>query len=278
MNMDQSKLHRLEKEVVDLQKKDAGAAAKIADKNKRANTAMAAASRSSNTTTVQSKLRESERYLKEVESGHNDRARLAADISRKSEEVARLRKRIADSEMKAFNDRQKKEQRLAKEQDRRLKALEKREPQPAGAPATQYREHDVFISHAWEDKDGFVRELAEKCHEAGVDAWYDETAVEWGQSLRQAIDRGLANAYFGVVILSENFFKKEWTNYELDGLLQKESSGSGAVLPIWYKVTKDEVEQFSPSLANRLALNTAVVNIDEIVAELKIRVVEAKPI
>ncbi|GAB5347816.1 hypothetical protein TMRO357_00744 [Alteriqipengyuania sp. 357] len=239
---------------------------------------MAAASRSSSASMAQSKAREAERYSREVETAHNERAKYATDIARKGDEIARLRKRIADADLRQQKERERIEKKLAREQENRLRALEVRSTPSIPGSMSEARPHDVFISHAWEDKEGFVRELAEKCHEVGVDAWYDETAVKWGQSLRQAIDRGLANAYFGVVILSENFFKKQWTNYELDGLLQKESSGSGAVLPIWHKVTKDEVESFSPSLANRLALNTAIVTVDEIVDELKRRVDELRPI
>lgn len=136
------------------------------------------------------------------------------------------------------------------------------------APDGEAEPYDVFISHASEDKADFVDELAAKARQAGLRVWYDRFALVWGDSIRRKIDEGLAGSYFGIAVLSPSFFAKEWTNYELDGLVEKASSGEGRLLPIWHKLTKDEVIKYSPSLANRLALNTAFKSTDEIVAEL----------
>ena len=72
------------------------------------------------------------------------------------------------------------------------------------------RRHDVFISHAWEDKDAIARPLAEELRRRGFDVWYDEFSLKMGDSLRGSIDYGLANSRFGLVILSKNFFAKHW--------------------------------------------------------------------
>lgn len=40
--------------------------------------------------------------------------------------------------------------------------------------AQEAREHDVFISHASEDKDAIVRPLANALVNEGLDVWYDE--------------------------------------------------------------------------------------------------------
>ncbi|MEG3085697.1 toll/interleukin-1 receptor domain-containing protein [Sphingomonas sp. PB2P12] len=124
------------------------------------------------------------------------------------------------------------------------------------------------MSHASEDKATFVDDLARQAEAAGLHIWYDTAAIEWGDSLRQKIDAGLAGLYFGVAVLSPDFFAKPWPNYELDGLLEKATSGTGRLLPIWHKLTKDEVAQRSPSLAGRMALNTSLMSTAEIVAEL----------
>lgn len=60
---------------------------------------------------------------------------------------------------------------------------------------------DVFISHAHEDKE-VARPLAEALRERGLTVWYDEYVLRLGDSLRETIDRGLATARFGIVILS----------------------------------------------------------------------------
>jgi hypothetical protein len=129
-------------------------------------------------------------------------------------------------------------------------------------------EYDVFISHASEDKDEVVRPLANSLRDKGIRVWYDEFEMKIGDSLRRKIDKGLANSRFGIVVISKDFIKKGWTNYELDGIITKAVSGEQIVLPIWHNITKKEVIDFSPSLADKLARNTAINTIDEITTEI----------
>lgn len=89
----------------------------------------------------------------------------------------------------------------------------------------------------------------------------------WGDSHRRRIEEGVARSRFGVVVLSKNFFAKEWPQCELDGLVQLEMQGHAHILPIGHKISKDEVTRFSPMLADKLALSTALL-VDEIVAKL----------
>jgi len=71
-------------------------------------------------------------------------------------------------------------------------------------------EWDVFICHASEDKDSFVRPLAMGLQEAQLKVWYDEFTLNAGDSLRRSIDKGLAGSRWGLVVLSPYFFAKEW--------------------------------------------------------------------
>ncbi len=128
--------------------------------------------------------------------------------------------------------------------------------------------HDVFISHASEDKDDFVRPLAEALINEGLNVWYDEMTLRIGDSLRQKIDKGLANSRVGLVVLSPSFIKKGWTNYELDGIVTKAVSGEQELLPIWHNITKQQVVDFSPSLADKVARSTATHTIEEIAIEI----------
>jgi hypothetical protein len=130
------------------------------------------------------------------------------------------------------------------------------------------REYDVFISHASEDKEAVARPLAQKLAELGLKVWYDEFELKIGDSLRRKIDKGLANSRFGVVVLSKSFIKKGWSNYELDGIITKSISGEQVILPIWHDITKQEVINYSPSLADKLARNTAINTIAEIADEI----------
>lgn len=143
-----------------------------------------------------------------------------------------------------------------------------RDKSPFSLPENDYREHDVFISHASEDKDEIVRPLAIALRNAGLSVWFDEFELKIGDSLRQKIDRGLAKSRFGIVVLSKSFIKKGWTNYELDGIVTKVVSGEQVLLPIWHNITKQEVVDFSPSIADKLARNTANFTIEEIANEI----------
>ncbi|MBV6505842.1 MAG: hypothetical protein ILNGONEN_01407 [Syntrophorhabdaceae bacterium] len=116
---------------------------------------------------------------------------------------------------------------------------------------------DVFICHASEDKKDFVTPLALALKQLGLKVWYDNFTLRLGDSLRQSIDRGLADSKFGIVVLSHAFFEKDWPQYELDGLVEKEGSGIKVILPIWHGVTKQEVRRYSLSLSNRKAVSTS---------------------
>ncbi len=138
-----------------------------------------------------------------------------------------------------------------------------------GIPAEDdYREYDVFISHASEDKDEVVRPLAIALQNTNLKVWYDEFELKIGDSLRRKIDKGVATSRFGVIVLSEMFFKKGWTNYELDGLVTRQNTGEQILLPVWHNVTKKQVNEYSPSLADKVARSTATHTVEEIAAEI----------
>ena len=112
---------------------------------------------------------------------------------------------------------------------------------------------DVFISHASEDK-AYVEPLVEALETAGVSVWYDRLVMEWGDDLRPMIDNGLVNCRYGIVVLSKAFLgKKKWTEHELNGLFAREQAGKKLVLPIWHGITRDDLFEYSPTLADRLA-------------------------
>lgn len=126
---------------------------------------------------------------------------------------------------------------------------------------------DLFICHASEDKDEVARPLADRLTAKGLRVWYDEFTLTLGDSLSRSIDHGLASSRFGIVILSQSFFHKEWPKRELDGLVAKEMSSGKVILPIWHKVDKDYVLQYSPTLADKLAVLTDQ-GLDKVVAEV----------
>lgn len=148
-------------------------------------------------------------------------------------------------------------------------ALQEIADQLAEVPAgTDEREYDVFISHASEDKDALVRPLADALTSLGVVVWYDDFTLRVGDSLRRKIDQGIASSRFGIVVLSDAFFKKGWPQYELDGLVTRAVSNEQIILPLWHGISKDQVMRQSPSLADKVALRTSDYTVEEIANEL----------
>lgn len=135
--------------------------------------------------------------------------------------------------------------------------------------AFEDREFDVFISHATEDKDGLVRPLAHALQDRNVVVWYDEFELRVGDSLRRKIDAGIARSRFGLVVLSPAFFAKNWPQYELDGLVARDMHDGGRrLLPVWHNISKDELLRQSPSLVDRVALNTTTLTVDEMADQI----------
>ena len=69
-------------------------------------------------------------------------------------------------------------------------------------------------------------------------------------------------------MLSKAFFGKGWTRYELDGLVTRSVSGEQVLLPVWHNVSKQEVMEYSASLADKLARSTATHTVEEIAEEI----------
>ncbi|MEX5287305.1 toll/interleukin-1 receptor domain-containing protein [Acinetobacter towneri] len=228
-----------------------------------------------------------------------------AEISRKEKEanaaltkIADFDKKIADKEGKLLKEREalrkaedaerkkadafeKKRQKEQLDFQRRLKSematinnnmslSSLNEPSSLDEPTIETEKYDFFISHASEDKAEFVKPLAETLESMGVRVWYDEFSLKVGDSLTKSIDQGLINSKFGIIVLSKAFIRKQWTNYEFKSLVSKEMHhGEKVILPIWHEISKNEVMEFSPHLADKVALNSSTQTIEEIALNLK---------
>jgi hypothetical protein len=128
----------------------------------------------------------------------------------------------------------------------------------------------LFISHASEDKEAFVRPLA-LALKSRFEIWYDEFSLKLGDSLRAKIDEGLRSCDFGIVVLSPAFFDKKWTQNELNGLIALEDVNRKIILPIWLDVTAAQVRDFSPMLADRVSVS-ARHGLERVVEEITVAV------
>lgn len=125
----------------------------------------------------------------------------------------------------------------------------------------------VFISHASEDKQAIAKPLADALIAAGLLVWYDDYSLTVGDSLRQKIEEGLSKSQFGIVILSQAFLSKHWPQQELNGLAAREVGGKKVILPVWHDISRNDIAEASPILADRLGVPTSL-GIPHVVAKL----------
>ncbi len=291
----QSNIQRAHSDIASLTGKLSDLSRRLADKSGRLADAQNAASRATSASTQQSKLREAASLLRDIADLERDKANVEKQIGDKKRELHRCEEDLAREQEREAKKQIEEDKRRMRERDeadkRRMREMEEYQQRldqelasyhsyesfarPTSYPAptpeipeAEVKKHDLFISHASEDKDDFVRPLAAALTRLGLEVWFDEATLKLGDSLRQSIDNGLANSRYGVVVLSTAFFAKNWPQYELNGMVAREMSGVKVILPIWHKVTKDEVLRNSPSLADKLALNSSMYSVAEIAEKI----------
>jgi len=273
----QNNIVRVDKEIARLEKQLASETKKEFDNAKKINQVEKSVNKNTSLTQLQSKQNQVIRFQSEITKIVKKKADFSKKIADKKSNRIRFQQQL-DREMKTEQNRQNQNEKRRRQEELRhhqqitseLQQQKQIVSEISIAPSEfPQKEYDFFVSHATEDKESFVRPLAEKLNELGIKIWYDEFQLKIGDSLRRSIDNGLKNSKYGIVVLSNSFFSKNWTQYELDGLVTKEMNGVKVVLPIWHKVSKDEVISYSPTLADKVALNTSLLSINEIANELK---------
>jgi TIR domain-containing protein len=117
--------------------------------------------------------------------------------------------------------------------------------------------YDVFISHATEDKEAIADPLAKELTKRGLKVWYGTERIALRDNLRIAIDAGLAESTFGVVLISQAFLRKAWTTAELGGLMATSTGLAKRILPVLHGVSADEIARHAPTLAGKAFATTA---------------------
>lgn len=113
----------------------------------------------------------------------------------------------------------------------------------------------MFLSHASKDKISFVEELKQVLDQLGILIFYDKDSIEWGDKWKEKILEGVAQSEFAIIVISENFFGREWTEKELSEFLNRQnSSGQKIILPILFNVTVQQLESRYPDLADIQAI------------------------
>jgi hypothetical protein len=126
-----------------------------------------------------------------------------------------------------------------------------------------------FISHDSRDKATFVEPLASRLRSVLCPVWYDAYSLKPGDSLTASIDAGLRDSKRCVIVLSPNFLTNPgWGKGEFNAAVNKHfSSGGNVLLPIWHGVTRSEVAEYSPLIADIVAINSDL-GADEVFSRL----------
>lgn len=125
--------------------------------------------------------------------------------------------------------------------------------------------HDVFISHANADKAEYVNDLKKSIDTLNIDVFYDKDSLEWGDNWKEKLQSGIDNSEFAIIVISENYFGREWTEKELyDFLNRQNSSGQKIILPILHNIAVSQLKERYPSIADIQALNSKDYSCDQI--------------
>jgi hypothetical protein len=115
---------------------------------------------------------------------------------------------------------------------------------------------DFFICHVREDKET-AQSLADALNSKGLKVWYADYCVKLGDHLPATVDYGLSRSRMGIVILSPEFLQQSWAQQELNDLAMREVNGKKVILPVWHKISFRDVFEFSPVLADVVAISTS---------------------
>lgn len=126
-------------------------------------------------------------------------------------------------------------------------------------------EYDVSLSHANKDKDEIVDKLYHSLDKLGIKIFYDKESLEWGDKWKDRILEGTKKSEFAIIVISENFFDREWTEKELSEFLNRQNrNGQKLILPIVHNITNDDLKRKYSSVADIQTIESCKYSCDEI--------------
>jgi hypothetical protein len=126
---------------------------------------------------------------------------------------------------------------------------------------------DVFLCHAWDDRQGVAKELHDLLVARGVSVWFSENDIGLGEPFLRAIDKGLAKSRIGIVLVTPALLKR----LPAAGVADKELSvllARDQLVPIVHNTTYGALREVSPMLASRNGLETAEMPMADVAAKL----------
>jgi hypothetical protein len=135
---------------------------------------------------------------------------------------------------------------------------------------------DVFISYASEDE-RLAEQIVGALQYNGLKVWYAPIAISVGERILLSIESGMRESKTGLLLISKDYIRKGWTQFEFDTLMRQYIEAGNKILPIWHQVDLNTVQQFSPGLAGVKALKTDQ-DFREIIKNLVFSISDAAPI
>lgn len=133
--------------------------------------------------------------------------------------------------------------------------------------ASQPDLRDVFLCHAWDDRQSSAKELHDLLEARGVSVWFSEKDLGLGVPMMRAIDKGLVNSRVGIVLVTPAMLRRlpseGIADKELSALLRRER-----LVPVAHGTTYEELEKVSLLLASRAGLSTAEESMEEVASKI----------
>ena len=126
---------------------------------------------------------------------------------------------------------------------------------------------DLFLCHAWDDRQTTATELHDALIAKNVSVWFSEKDILLGHPFMREIDRGLARSRVGLALITPSFLKRVdgggVSDKELSELLSRD-----LLIPVVHGTTYEEIRRVSPLLGSRNGLDTAEDSMDVIATKI----------
>jgi uncharacterized protein YbaR (Trm112 family) len=114
----------------------------------------------------------------------------------------------------------------------------------------------IFICHVREDEGGIAKSLAKSLAARGLKVVY-RSISPWPASeqpnglVREAVETGLLECCYGVILLSQAFLERNWPSSELNAVISRVVNGEERLIHVRHGVSASDIAGISPRLALR---------------------------
>jgi hypothetical protein len=136
------------------------------------------------------------------------------------------------------------------------------------AVVVRTQEQDVFLCHAWPDRQADAKDVYDMLLDEDVSVWFSEVSLRPGTDMRVAIDRGLVSSRMGIVLVTPAMLEKLRTDRSIASNEPSALLRRSLLVPVMHGVTFEELDQVSPTLASRGGFSTAEEPMRDIVVKI----------